>query len=111
MNIEKVLEQIKMELGINYEYDHFDEPPELPYITYERVETSNFYADGVVYYSVGRVDMLLHTSRRRRILEGKIQKILGESGIAWEKSTEWDEQEKIYTTTYTMEEHPQEDEK
>lgn len=110
MIVEKVLEQIKDELGIEYEYDHFDKSPELPYITYERTESSNFCADGVVYYSVGAVDMLLHTSKRQRILEGKIQKILGASGFAWEKDSEWDEQEKIYITTYSMSEH-QESEK
>lgn len=104
--IENVLERIKEDTGIDYAHDHFDEEPNLPYITYERPESNNFYADGIVYFSAGKVDVLLHTGKRERLLEKKIEKVIKLFELPWEKVAEWDDQEEIFIITYSTEEKP-----
>jgi len=102
--IEQALEKIREDLGIDYAEHHFDDDPELPYITYERPESNNFYADGVVWFSSGKVDILLHTGKRQRILERKIENILKSFSLPWEKSAEWDDEEELFIITYSTEE-------
>ena len=102
--IEKFLEKIKTELDIDSVEHHFDQNPKLPYVTWERPQSNNFFADGIVYFASGTVEVLLHTAKRQRGLETKVEKILKSLYIPWEKTVEWDDGENVFIITYTMEE-------
>ena len=102
--IQEFLEKIKRELGIEYTEHHFETPPAMPYITYERPQSNNFYADGIVYFSSGEVDILLHESKRDEALEKKIESALNAFSMPWEKDSEWDEEEDMFIITYSTEE-------
>ena len=59
--------------------------PKLPFICYLCTNTNNFDADNYVYQVIQEVDVELYTAKKDEISESKIEKVLNENGLVWNK--------------------------
>lgn len=99
------IEEILAETGISFAYHHFTEENAVdpPFIVYLNDESSNFYADGVVYAVISSINIELYTDEKDHKLEEKIENIFKEYNVAWEKEEIYIESEQMYKILYQME--------
>ena len=92
-------------LGIPFAYDHFaeGEGPDPPFICYRCPNSDNFAADGTVYFPITEIDIELYTDTKDPETEKKLEDLLIESGIFFEKTETWIESEKLYEVLYSFE--------
>ena len=97
----KILE----EMGLPYAYDHFaeGEGPDPPFVCFRCPNSDNFAADGTVFFLNAEVDIELYTDRKDPEIEKKLEGLLIESGIFFEKTETWIESEKLYEVLYSFE--------
>lgn len=93
------------EIGIPFAYDHFaeGESPDPPFICYLSPSSDNFAADGKVYYKINEIHIELYTDCKDLSAEQKVEAVLDEHGIFYEKSEVWIESEKLYEVLYSFE--------
>ena len=93
------------ETGIPFAYDHFaeGESPDPPFITFLIPGTDNFSADGVVYLKVDVVRIELYTDEKNPETETRVETVLDDHGIFYEKSEVWVEEEKLYEVLWSFE--------
>ena len=96
---------ILKETEIPFAYDHFaeGESPEPPFICYLLPGSNNFSADGKVYFKANEVDIELYTDFKDLTVEQKLEAVLDEHGIFYNKSETWIESEKLYEVLYIFE--------
>ena len=101
-----VLNRLKDTEGIDFAYDHFaeGESPEPPFVVYLYSRTHNFGADGVVYYPVNEVNIELYTDKKDPETERKLERLLTEAEIFYEKSEVWIDSERLFEVIYSFEE-------
>ena len=99
--IAAILEKI----GLPFAYDHFaeGESPDPPFICYLIPNSDNFSADGRVYYKIKEIHIELYTDCKDLSAEQKVEAVLDEHGIFYDKSEVWIESEKLYEVLYTFE--------
>jgi hypothetical protein len=97
--------QILEELGLPYAYDHFaeGEGPDPPFLCFRCPNSDNFAADGTVYFPITAVDIELYTDTKDPETEKKLEDLLIESRIFYEKTETWIESEKLYEVLYSFE--------
>lgn len=102
--MDKLLEIIKT-MGIPFAYDHFaeGEAPEPPFICYLLPDSDNFAADGKVYFKANEVQIELYTDTKDLSVEQKVEAVLDEYGIFYDRSEVWIESEKLYEVLYSFE--------
>ena len=93
------------EISIPFAYDHFaeGESPDPPFICYLSPNSDNFAADGKVYYKLSEIHIELYTDCKDLSAEQKVEAVLDEHGIFYEKSEVWIESEKLYEVLYSFE--------
>ena len=99
--MDKLLEMMA-EIPFPSAYDHFaeGESPEPPFITYLLPGSDNFAADGKVYFRVTEVHIELAKDPE---VESRIESVLDEHGIFYDKTEVWIESEKLYEVLYSFE--------
>ncbi len=99
--IAAVLEKIELPFA----YDHFaeGESPNPPFICYLIPNSDNFSADGRVYYKINEIHIELYTDCKDLSAEQKVEAVLDEHGIFYEKTEVWIESESLYEVLYTFE--------
>ena len=104
MTIENLVEMLQ-ELKIPFAYDHFaeGESPEPPFICYLLPGSDNFAADGKVYFRINQVRIELYTDSKDLAVERKVEMVMDESGIFYNKSEVWIQSEKLYEVLYSFE--------
>lgn len=97
--------QILSETQIPFAYHHFaeGESPDPPFICYLLPGSNNFSADGKVYYKINEVHIELYTDLKDLAVEQKLEDVLDEHGIFYNKSETWIESERLYEVLYTFE--------
>lgn len=102
--MDKLLEIIKA-MGIPFAYDHFAEGEAVdpPFICYLLPDSDNFAADGRVYFKANEVHIELYTDTKDLSVEQKVEAVLDEHGIYYDRSEVWIESEKLYEVLYTFE--------
>ncbi len=102
--MKELLNKLK-EMDIPFAYDHFaeGESPKPPFICYLLPGTDNFSADGRVYLKVNQVNIELYTDFKDLSVESKVETVLDNHGIFYDKSETWIESEKIYEVLYQFE--------
>ena len=93
------------EISIPFAYDHFaeGESPDPPFICYLTPNSDNFAADGQVYYKINEIHIELYTDCKDLSAEQKVEAVLDEHGIFYNKSEVWIESEKLYEVLYSFE--------
>lgn len=86
-------------------YHHFAEgdSPEPPFLIFLLPNEQSFFADDAQYLRMAELDFELYTDKKDPALERKIEEILQEHEINYEKSETWIETEKMYEVIYEME--------
>lgn len=104
MTHEEVMEMVE-KMGFPFAYDHFveGESPDPPFLVFLYPNSSNFAADGRVYFKASRLNIELYTDIKDVSLEEKTETVLDGCGIFYEKSEVWIESEKLYEVLYEME--------
>ena len=104
MTIENLVEMLQ-KTGIPFAYDHFaeGESPEPPFICYLLPGSNNFAADGKVYFRINQVRIELYTDSKDLAVERKVEMVLDESSIFYNKSEVWIQSEKLYEVLYSFE--------
>lgn len=97
------LEQLLAPLGISFTFHHWEKPPAMPYGVYFDDGTNNFAADGIAYVVFSHVNIELYVRQRDPDLEGRLQDILDEAGLYWDKTASWIESERYYQVAYEIE--------
>lgn len=102
--MEELLQMLN-EIQIPFAYHHFaeGESPEPPFICYLLPGSDNFSADGRVYYKINEVHIELYTDLKDLAVEQKVEDVLDEHGIFYNKSETWIESEKLYEVLYIFE--------
>ena len=102
--MEKILAILK-EADIPFAYDLFaeGESPDPPFICYLFPGSNNFAADGKVYFKANEVHIELYTDFKDLTVEQKLEAVLDEHGIFYNKSETWIESEKLYEVLYIFE--------
>ena len=102
--MERLVEMLTA-LGLPYAYDHFaeGESPDPPFVCYLLPGSDNFSADGKVYYKINEVHIELYTDLKSPDLELKLEDILDEASIFYNKTEVWIDSEKLYEVLYTFE--------
>ena len=92
-------------IGIPYAYDHFaeGESPDPPFICFLCPGSDNFPADGRVYFKVNQVHIELYTDEKNPVTEDRVEAVLDEHGIFYDKTEVWIESEKLYEVLYSFE--------
>lgn len=104
MTIENLVEMLQ-KTGIPFAYDHFaeGESPKPPFICYLLPGSNNFAADGKVYFKINQVRIELYTDSKDLAVERKVEMVLDESSIFYNKSEVWIQSEKLYEVLYSFE--------
>lgn len=104
MTIENLAEMLQ-KTGIPFAYDHFaeGESPEPPFICYLLPGSNNFAADGKVYFKINQVRIEIYTDSKDLAVERKVEMVMDESGIFYNKSEVWIQSEKLYEVLYSFE--------
>lgn len=63
--------------------------PALPFICYQETNSTNFFADDMVYQPVMGVRVELYSKRKDTASESAVETALNAAGISWEKTEEW----------------------
>jgi hypothetical protein len=104
MTHEEIVEMLE-EAGLPLAYDHFaeDESPAPPFTCFLFPGSDNFSADGRVYYKINEIHIELYTDCKDFSTEQKVEAVLDEHGIFYEKTEVWIESENLYEVLYTFE--------
>ena len=102
--IEKLTEMLSA-FGVPFAYDHFaeGESPEPPFVCYLLPGSDNFSADGMVYYKINEVRIELYSDVKNPELETKLEDLLDEASIFYNKTEVWIDSEKLYEVLYSFE--------
>ena len=104
MTMEELVAMLQ-KMGIPFAYDHFaeGESPDPPFICYLLPGSNNFAADGKVYFKINQVRIELYTDSKDLVVERKVEMVLDDSGIFYNKSEVWIQSEKLYEVLYSFE--------
>ena len=104
MTMEELVAMLQ-KTGIPFAYDHFaeGESPKPPFICYLLPGSNNFAADGKVYFKINQVRIELYTDSKDLAVERKVEMVMDESGIFYNKSEVWIQSEKLYEVLYSFE--------
>lgn len=102
--MDRLLEIIK-DIGLPNAYHHFaeGESPEPPFLIYILPASDNFSADGRVYFKVNEVHIEIYTDYKSPNIEKKVEAVLDEHGIFYNKTEVYIESEKLYEVLYIFE--------
>lgn len=97
--------KILKDIHIPFAYHHFaeGESPKPPFICYLTTGSDNFSADGVVYHKQNVYHLELYTDFKGPETENRIEKLLDENEIYYEKQETYIESEKLYEVVYIFE--------
>ena len=93
------------ETGLPVAYDHFaeGESPDPPFLVFLFPASDNFSADGQVYAKINALHFELYTDKKDPEIEAKVEAVLDQRGIFYDKSEVWIPDERLYEVLYTME--------
>ena len=100
-NITEIMEALQLPFA----YDHFaeGEGPDPPFICFLLPGSDNFAADGRVYFKATMVHIELYTNLKDPELEQRVEAVLDERGIFYNRSETWIESEQLYEVLYSFE--------
>lgn len=100
----ELIEEILNEVGLPYRYHHFEveEAVEPPFICWIVPDSENFAADGKVYFKTDNVNIELYTDCKDFELEKRIEDVLEQKEVFWEKTEKYIESEKMYEVLYEL---------
>lgn len=105
MRSQTEIESILRRMNISFRYFLFSEKEvvEPPFLVWYLPESNNFFADGIVYEKITRLNLELYTDQKEFELEERLESLLEAEGIAWNKTEAFLDEEQLYEVLYEME--------
>ena len=102
---EKEIKQMINSMGLPTAYHHFAEgqSPSTPFIVYLYPGSHNFSADGKVYKKANKLDIELYTDLKNPEIEKRLEAVLDEHGLFYEKTETYLDTENMYEVLYETE--------
>lgn len=75
----------------------------MPFLCFVETGTRSFGADGIVYYYSRQVQIVLYSQLKDPALEARVEAVLDENGIYWEKSNAYLSDENCWEIIFTSE--------
>ena len=96
---------IIFDIGLPNAYDHFaeGESPEPPFLCYLIPDNDDFSADGINYVKINEVHLELYTDYKDPELEEKVEAVLLDHEVFYQKSEVWISDERLYEVLYIFE--------
>lgn len=85
---------------INVAYDHFDEKTMPPFILYRNTNTTTLKADDKVYFQHNQYIIDLITEIKDTSLESKLENVLNNNNLPYDKQEDYLDDERIYQIRY-----------
>jgi len=97
--------EIMREIRLPFAYHHFaeKESPQPPFLCFLTPDSNNFSADGRVYYKVNAYHIELYTDRKNPKTEKRVEAVLDQHGIFYQKTETWIGSERLYEVLYSFE--------
>ena len=94
--------EILSECGYPFAYDHFaeGESPDPPFLVFLFPGTDNVFADDTVYKKIDQLNIELYTDKKDPGTEARIEAILDDRELPYEKSEVWIAEERMYEVLY-----------
>lgn len=100
---EKELYQLLSTLGYPVAYDHFVSPvTSRPFILYRNASVESFKADDTTYYKPPKYEINLITDTKDIIVENRLETLLVDNHLPFDKYEDFIKDEKIYQITYEI---------
>lgn len=96
------LHELLQGIGLPLTYRKFTNPPNLPYIVYLFESSDNFGADNIVFHTSNNFQVELYSDIKDLANEDKIEKLLTDNEIYWEKSETYIDSEEMYQVIYEI---------
>jgi hypothetical protein len=98
------LKNILLETNLPVAYKAFREPdiPDLPFIVYQDIGSDNFGADNKVYFPKTKIQIDLITRFHSEETEKKLEDVLDDHDLFWEREPDFDSDEDYYRVTYEI---------
>lgn len=84
-------------------YNHFEQAQKPPFVAYLVLGTSNIGADDSVYQMVSKIRIELYTDYKDMAAEAKVEKVLDDAGIFYNKTEVWIQEESMFQILYESE--------
>lgn len=84
-------------------YHHAPIGTSLPFMTYQTDHDNNFGADDKVYKEVTGITATLYLGADDFGIEDSLNSALNDENVYWVSSTDYDDQQEVYTIIYEME--------
>ena len=96
--------EVLEELSLPIAYDHFaeGESPDPPFLCFLYPRNLPTGADNTVYYQLHELDIELYTDAKDPVLEQRVERLLTEHEMFFQKSEVWIEEEKMYEVLYEV---------
>lgn len=91
------------QLNIPVAYDHFQTTQKLPFMAFLYPESNNTFADGKVYHKSNVLHIELYTEKKDTALELKLETILDNNNIPYQKNEMWIDEDKMFEILYITE--------
>ena len=104
MTYEEIHEMMQ-EMDCPFSYHHFaeGENPAPPFLLFLSPGEHTFSADNLMYYSFKQLDIELYTDKKSPEVEERVEEILRQHHIFYNKTEAWIESERLYEVLYEME--------
>lgn len=73
-----------------------------PYIVILEMGTDNTFADNSTYHENMPINVILHQAQRDNTLESNIKNVFNTNHIPYQYDTNWDKDNLLYATTYSI---------
>lgn len=99
----KNLLDLLVKIGFPVAYNHFDSPPEIPFISLEEVNSDYIYADDKNYYKHNIFNLNYYFLYKDIDQEEDLEQLLNDNGFVFKVVNEtYISNEKIYIKTYEV---------
>lgn len=102
-DINTMMGEIAASVGCDYAYHHFEEAKQPPYMVFYIPSEDKYVADSINYASVKNLTIELYTDNKEPLLEAKIETILTEHELPFDKSEVYINDEHMYEQIYELE--------
>ena len=104
MTYEEINEMMQ-EIGLPFSYHHFaeGESPNPPFLLFLSPGENTFGADNLTYHSFKQLNIELYTDEKSPETEARVEEILRQHHIFYNKSEVWIESERLYEVLYETE--------
>ena len=96
------LHDLLKQMNLPLAYNHFKGAQEAPYLIYLTEDSSNFGADNKVYQKIDNFVIELYTNKKDLNLETKLEVLLEDADLYYEKYEAYIDTEKMYQIRYEI---------